>query len=149
MHWSKNEVLIDILYQNSRNCTGQHESYLRFVLRAEDKINPSRSKPTKIPLLLYSNLRTQKSSLYVYVCYPIIWINKTNSRNVPRSWQGPPGPLPVSGRWNSWTAFFRWGFWAWTRVFSDWCSTLIFPLYKMLFMNRLEFSCFAFFKRIF
>jgi hypothetical protein len=29
-----------------------------------------------------------------------------------------------------------------TLVF-DWFSTLIFPLYKMHFMNRLEFSCFA------
>jgi len=29
-----------------------------------------------------------------------------------------------------------------TRVFV-WFSTLIFPFYKMLFMNRLEFSCFA------
>ncbi len=29
-----------------------------------------------------------------------------------------------------------------TRVFV-WFSTLIFPLYRMLFMKRLEFSCFA------
>ncbi len=36
-----------------------------------------------------------------------------------------------------------------TRV-SVWFSTLLFPLFKMLFMNRLEFSCFAdFFVRIF
>jgi hypothetical protein len=35
-------------------------------------------------------------------------------------------------------------FWAETRAFSDkvsvWFSTIIFPFYKMLFMNRLEFS---------
>jgi hypothetical protein len=36
-----------------------------------------------------------------------------------------------------------------TRVFV-WFSSLILPVYKMLFMNRLEFSCFAdFFKGFF
>ncbi len=48
---------------------------------------------------------------------------------------------------------FSRGFWPLTRVFSDssFCrfSTLIFPFYKMLFMNRHEFSCFAVFLRIF
>ncbi len=29
------------------------------------------------------------------------------------------------------------------RLVFVWFSTLIFPFYKVLFMNRLEFSCFA------
>jgi hypothetical protein len=39
---------------------------------------------------------------------------------------------------------FSRGFWTETRVFLDssfWVSSLIFPFYKMLFMNRLKFSC--------
>jgi hypothetical protein len=62
--------------------------------------------------------------------------------------------LEAIQRWNSWTAFivdvtghkleyFQ------TRV-SVWFSTLIFPFYKMLFINRLKFSCVAdFFVRMF
>ncbi len=41
---------------------------------------------------------------------------------------------------------FSRGFWTETRVFLDssfWVSSLIFPFYKMLFINRLKLSCFA------
>ena len=50
-------------------------------------------------------------------------------------------------------AIFSRGFCTETRAFLDlsfWVSSLIFPFYKMLFMNRLKFSYFAdFFVRIF
>ncbi len=50
-------------------------------------------------------------------------------------------------RWNSWTAFLVKVSGhklesSHTRIFV-WFSTLIFPFYIMLFMNRLELSCFA------
>jgi hypothetical protein len=46
----------------------------------------------------------------------------------------------------SWVAGFGY---SQTRVFV-WFSTLVFPFYKMLFMNRLEFSLFhGFFVRVF
>jgi hypothetical protein len=42
---------------------------------------------------------------------------------------------------------FSWGYWPWSRVYSESSFCMVFyphfPFYKMLFMNRLELSCFA------
>jgi hypothetical protein len=61
---------------------------------------------------------------------------------------GQEGCLPPSSEMEFLNSIFSRGFWAYSRVFSDssfWYGFLpsFFPVYRMLFMNRLEFSCFA------